>query len=272
MILLGPGRVHAHRYLLRSGQLRTEHRCLTEYRNPALTHLQDRSLTPPFDRNLGRIGRDSRRLGRLNRYGVRTKHEDRDRVFWQLERRTGKGHHLCYLLVLPPATRDGTFLETGPSLQDVRLARLPMPEPRVAVAVLHPEGLGKFTGCPGKRHVISNQEERSALFDPRSDGGDLIRREGGWSWKRPIFGVSLVERIDDHEDINCLERGRRERLLQTVDAVTVAPQELGERFVAPLRRMKVIMRLVDRDAGTRARFIGRSADGRVVLQVWFLLC
>ena len=271
MVLLRLGRVHAYRHLLRSGQLRAEHRRLAEYRDPALADLQNRPLTPPFDRNLGRVGRDSRGLLRFERHGVRAEHEDRDRVFRRLERRTGEGRHLRHLLVVRPAARDGALLEAGSVLEHVRHARLPIPGPRVAVAELHAEGPGQLAGRAGKRHVIRDQEERSALLDPGANGGDLIRREGGRRGERPILGVSLVERVGDHEDVHCLQRGRGQRIAEAVHAVAVAPQELGERLIAPVGRMEIVVRLVDRDAGTLARFVGRPGNGRVVLQVGHLL-
>jgi len=68
--------------------------------------------------------------------------------------------------------------------------------------------------------------------------------ESGRVRGRPLFLVAFVQGICDHEDLPALQRLRAESFRRRLDDISITPQQVREREIAPRSGMEVVVRFV----------------------------
>ncbi len=110
----------------------------------------------------------------------------------------------------------------------------------------HAEAAGEIAHGSAEGIVIGDQQQRAAAANPRIDRIDFRGRE-----RRRGRGVVGAHRGGDDEHRRVVQRGSRHDIVECIDLVAVALEQLCERLVRVRDRVAVVMRRVSSSNSAR---------------------
>ena len=90
-------------------------------------------------------------------------------------------------------------------------------------------------------------------------------------WVRPALHVGFVQGVGDHQDLGVAQRLLGKRHRRSLNDVAIAPQQVGERRVAAVDGVEVVVRPVDQDERPGSLAKRRVFDGRPEIAIGNLL-